>query len=118
MTLLRHENLPQSYSHDGGVIQTEATIDYFLSGQATRTSRTIAARRWPSGDWPEFRTALDHYPYLPWTFVASAPVKLISDALLGWYDQRFVYLIVFVLGLDPGHASWSQRAARAGGSAC
>jgi hypothetical protein len=52
-------------------------------------------------DWglPEFRTALDHYPYLPWTFVFSAPVRLLSDAVLGWYDQRFVYLLVFVVAL-------------------
>lgn len=98
MTLLRHENLPHSYSHDGGVIQTEATIEYFLSGQNPYTEDY---RETPMADWglEEFRTALDHYPYLPWTFVASAPVKLVSDALLGWYDQRFVYLLVFVLGL-------------------
>ena len=98
LTLLRHENLPQSYSHDGGVIQTEATIDYFLSG---KNPYSEDYRSTPMVDWglPEFRTALDHYPYLPWTFVASAPVKLLSDALLGWYDQRFVYLLVFVLGL-------------------
>jgi hypothetical protein len=52
-------------------------------------------------DWglPEFRTALDHYPYLPWTFVFSAPAKLVSDTVLGWYDQRFVYLGVFVAAL-------------------
>lgn len=98
LTLLRHENLPQSYSHDGGVIQTEATIDYFLSG---KNPYSEDYRSTPMADWglPEFRTALDHYPYLPWTFVASAPVKLLSDALLGWYDQRFVYLLVFVMGL-------------------
>ncbi|MCB0002643.1 MAG: hypothetical protein KDI07_14905 [Anaerolineae bacterium] len=98
ITLLRHENLPQSYSHDGGVIQTEATIDYFLSG---KNPYVEDYRNTPMAEWglEEFRTALDHYPYLPWTFVASAPVKLLSDALLGWYDQRFVYLIAFVLGL-------------------
>ena len=98
LALLRHENLPQSYSHDGGVIQTEATIDYFLSGQNPYSKDY---RNTPMANWglEEFRTALDHYPYLPWTFVASAPVKIASDALLGWYDQRFVYLILFVLGL-------------------
>ncbi len=98
LALLRHENLPHSYSHDGGVLQTEAAVDFFLSG---RNPYSEDYRATPMADWglPEFRTALDHYPYLPWTFVFSAPVKLASDALLGWYDQRFVYLLVFVAAL-------------------
>ncbi len=98
LALLRHENLPHSYSHDGGVLQTEAAIDFFLSG---RNPYVEDYRDTPMADWglPEFRTALDHYPYLPWTFIFSAPVKLLSDALLGWYDQRFVYLLVFVVAL-------------------
>jgi hypothetical protein len=98
LALLRHENLPHSYSHDGGVLQTEAAADFFLSG---RNPYVEDYRDTPMADWglPEFRTALDHYPYLPWTFVFSAPVKLASDALLGWYDQRFVYLLVFVVAL-------------------
>ncbi|MEA3335966.1 MAG: hypothetical protein U9R25_08670, partial [Chloroflexota bacterium] len=98
LALLRHENLPHSYSHDGGVIQTEATIDYFLSG---RNPYVEDYRNTPMAEWglEQFRTALDHYPYLPWTFVFSAPFKLVSDGILGWYDQRFVYLLVFVIGL-------------------
>ena len=98
MVLLRHENLPQSYSHDGGVIQTEAAVDFFLAG---RNPYVEDYRSTPMAEWglPEFRTALDHYPYLPWTYVFSAPVKLLSDGLLGWYDQRFVYLLVFVVAL-------------------
>ncbi len=98
LALLRHENLPHSYSHDGGVLQTEAAIDFFLSG---RNPYIEDYRETPMAAWglPEFRTALDHYPYLPWTFIASAPLKLASEALLGWYDQRFVYLLVFVAAL-------------------
>jgi hypothetical protein len=98
LVLLRHENLPQSYSHDGGVIQTEAAVDFFL---ADRNPYVEDYRSTPMAEWgfEEFRTALDHYPYLPWTYVFAAPVKLASDALLGWYDQRFVYLLVFVIGL-------------------
>ena len=96
LTLLRHDNLPQSYSHDGGVIQTEATIDFFLDG---RNPYTEDYRDTPMADWgfPEFRTALDHYPYLPSTFVLSTPVKLLSDNSIGWYDQRFTYLLLFIL---------------------
>jgi hypothetical protein len=47
----------------------------------------------------EYRTALYHYPYLPWTFVFSAPFYLLSRALIGWFDQRMVYLPLFVLTL-------------------
>lgn len=98
LALLRHENLPHSYSHDGGVIQTEATIDYLLSG---RNPYVEGYQDTPMADWglEEFRTALDHYPYLPWTFVFSAPFKLLSEWTLGWYDQRFVYLLLFIAGL-------------------
>ncbi len=95
LVLLRHDNLPQSYSHDGGVIQTEVTIDYFLSGRNPYVESYAAT---PMAEWgfPEFRTALEHYPYLPATFVLSAPVQVASKALLGWFDQRFVYLLLFL----------------------
>ena len=96
LTLLRQDNLPHSYSHDGGVIQTEATIDYFLDGRNPYIEDYYDT---PMADWgfPEFRTALEHYPYLPATFVFSSPVKLISDGILGWYNQRFTYLLLFIL---------------------
>lgn len=98
LALLRHDNLPHSYSHDGGVIQTEVAIDYFLSG---RNPYSEGYHDTPMAEWgfPEFRTALDHYPYLPATFILSAPIKLLSGALLGWYDQRFTYLLLFLLTL-------------------
>jgi hypothetical protein len=98
LSILRHENLPHSYSHDGGVLQTEAAIDFFLDG---KNPYIEDYRDTPMADWgfEQFRTALDHYPYLPATFVISSPFKLISNALWGWYDQRFTYLIFFVLTL-------------------
>ena len=98
LAALRHENLPHSYSHDGGVLQTESAVDFFLQG---RNPYVEDYRATPMAEWglPEFRTALDHYPYLPWTFVFSAPFKWVSEALLGWYDQRWVYQLLFVAGL-------------------
>lgn len=98
LVLLRQQSGPASYSHDGGVIQTEATIDYFLSGRNPYVEDYVNT---PMAEWGinEFRTALYHYPYLPWTFVFSAPFKLLSEALIGWYDQRFVYLLLFALTL-------------------
>ena len=103
MTLLRHDNLPHSYSHDGGVIQTEIAIDYFLAGKSPYIEDYHDT---PMAEWgfPEFRTALEHYPYLPATFILPAPVKLLSEALIGWYDQRFTYLILFVVILLLAYA--------------
>jgi hypothetical protein len=47
----------------------------------------------------EYRTALYHYPYLPWTFIFSSPFYLMSQTLLGWFDERMVYLLLFALTL-------------------
>ena len=98
LSILRHENLPQSYCHDGGVIQTEAAIDFFLEG---KNPYSEDYRDTPMANWgfEQFRSALDHYPYLPATFILSAPFKLVAEAVWGWYDQRFTYLIFFILTL-------------------
>ena len=98
LILLRRESGPASYSHDGGVIQTEAAIDMFLSGRNPYVEDYLDT---PMAEWGinEFRTALYHYPYLPWTFVFSAPFKALAGAALGWYDQRLVYLLLFAITL-------------------
>ena len=105
LILLRQGSGPASYSHDGGVIQTEATIQFFLAGQNPYQADYTKT---PMAEWgfDEYRTALYHYPYLPWTFVFSTPWYLLSQAVLGWYDQRFVYLALFLLmlALIPGLA--------------
>jgi hypothetical protein len=105
LALLRRESGPASYSHDGGVIQTEATIDYLFQGRNPYIEDYVAT---PMAEWGinEFRTALYHYPYLPWTFLFSAPFRWLTDRTIGWYDQRFVYLFLFALTLllAPGLA--------------
>ena len=98
LALLRQGSGPASYSHDGGVIQTEATIDFLLQGRNPYVENYLST---PMAEWGinEFRTALYHYPYLPWTFLSSAPFWVLSKAAIGWYDQRFVYLLLFALTL-------------------
>ena len=94
---LRHITGPAAYTHDGGVIQTEATIGYFLTGKNPYVEDYLNT---PMAEWGiEYRTALYHYPYLPWTFVFSTPFYLLSQASLGWFDQRLVYLLLFALTL-------------------
>jgi hypothetical protein len=95
---LRQIRGPASYAHDGGVIQTEVTINYFLQGLNPYVEDYVDT---PMAEWgfAEYRTALYHYPYLPWTFVAATPFFLLSQGLIGWFDVRIVYLLAFVITL-------------------
>jgi hypothetical protein len=94
---LRHITGPAAYTHDGGVIQTEVTIEYLLTEVNPYVADYLDT---PMALWgTEYRTALYHYPYLPWTFLFSAPFYLASQAALGWFDQRLVYLLLFALTL-------------------
>ncbi len=97
LALLRQQSGPASYSHDGGVIQTEATIEFLLQG---RNPYVEDYTQTPMAEWgfDEFRTALYHYPYLPWTFVFSAPFYLLGQTV-GFYDQRLVYLLMLAIAL-------------------
>jgi hypothetical protein len=97
LMLLRQQSGPASYSHDGGVIQTESTIEYFLEG---RNPYIEDYTETPMAEWgfDEYRTALYHYPYLPWTFVFSAPFALLGQSL-GFFDQRMVYLLLWGIAL-------------------
>lgn len=97
LILLRQQSGPASYSHDGGVIQTEATISYLWQGRNPYVEDYLNT---PMAEWgiTEFRTALYHYPYLPWTFIFSAPFFLFGRAA-GAYDQRAVYLLLFAIAL-------------------
>ncbi len=97
LILLRQATDPASYTHDGGVIQTEEALKYVLAGQNPYVEDYVNT---PMAEWGlDYKTALYHYPYLPWTFLFSAPFYLVSQAVLGWYDQRFVYLLLFVITL-------------------
>lgn len=95
--LLRDIRGPASYSHDGGVIQTESTIQFLLAGKNPYSEDYTET---PMAEWgfSEYRTALYHYPYLPWTFIFSAPFYLIGESL-GLFDQRIVYLFLLTVML-------------------
>jgi len=98
LTNLRHLRGPASYAHDGGVIQTESTIEFFLTGKNPYTEDYTNT---PMAQWgfSKYRTALYHYPYLPWTFVSSAPFYLLAQSTIGWFDERWLYLLLFALTL-------------------
>jgi len=97
LILLRQQSGPASYTHDGGVIQTEATIQFLLAGENPYVEDYTQT---PMAEWGfgKYRTALYHYPYLPWTFLFSAPFYLLGQAV-GFYDQRLVYLLLLAIAL-------------------
>jgi len=95
--MLRHQTGPAAYTHDGGVIQTEEAIKFFQAGKNPYVEDYTQT---PMAEWGlDYKTALYHYPYLPWTFLFSWPFYRGFEAALGWYDQRFVYLLLFILTL-------------------
>ena len=109
LILLRQGSGPASYTHDGGVIQTEATIRYLFEGKNPYVEDYINT---PMAEWgiSRYRTALYHYPYLPWTFLGSAPFYALGQAL-GFYDQRLVYALLWIvaLALVPRLTHGAQR---------
>ena len=109
LILLRQGSGPASYTHDGGVIQTEATLRYLFEGKNPYVEDYINT---PMAEWgiSRYRTALYHYPYLPWTFLASAPFYALGQSL-GFYDQRFVYALLWIiaLALVPRLTQGAQR---------
>jgi hypothetical protein len=109
LILLRQGSGPASYTHDGGVIQTEATLRYLFEGKNPYVEDYINT---PMAEWgiSRYRTALYHYPYLPWTFLASAPFYAAGQAV-GFYDQRIVYALLWIvaLALVPRLTQGAQR---------
>ena len=94
---LRHSAGPATYTHDGGVIQTEEAMKFLLHGKNPYTEDYTHT---PMADWGlDYKTALYHFPYLPWTLLFSLPFFISGQALMGWFDERFVYLLLFILTL-------------------
>ncbi len=94
---LRQMNGPASYCHDGGVIQTEEAVKLFVTG---RNPYSEDYTNTPLAEWGlDLHSAVYHYPYLPWTFVFSAPFAALWQKAAGWYDQRLLYLLLFALTL-------------------
>ncbi|HEM61660.1 MAG TPA: DUF2029 domain-containing protein, partial [Chloroflexi bacterium] len=104
--LLRRSTAPWLYVHDGA-IQIEESIKLLLRGENPYTEDYLDT---PLAEWdyafepPDVNPALYHNAYLPFIFIFSTPVYATTMRLIGWYDQRLVYLLLF-LG-----ASWLYTA--------
>jgi len=99
---LRHVGTLQG-THDGGVLHTEAAMDLLLQGEnpyaADYRGTEFERVNRENNYWKNYGRIphLEHYPYLPFSFVAALPLQLVSNALLGWYDQRLFYLLTAFL---------------------
>ncbi len=91
---------PSAFIHDGA-LQTEEAIKLLLSGKnpyGADYSQTALAD-WPYWISPDASSnpALEHYTYLPLSFIGVIPFYFIAQVLLGWFDIRLVYLLCFVV---------------------
>jgi hypothetical protein len=86
-----------THAHDG-VFQTEAAIEYILNGKNpyVETYWNTPMANWQRGEPPWTDAPIYHNAYLPFLFIGSLPFYWLSHATLGWYDQRFVYLLTYI----------------------
>jgi uncharacterized membrane protein len=111
--MIRQAAEPWQYVHDG-TIQIEESIKYLLQAKNPYTEdylRTSMAQWEYTVEGVEENPALYHNAYLPLVFLFSTPVYLVVNHLTGWYDQRLVYLCLFVCTLWPlmKHAAKPSR---------
>ena len=110
--MARHDRDPQirvgqvSIAHDGGVLQTEAAIGFLLQGRSPYSAdysvtemaegRDSHPELWRSLGFEE-NPAYHFYPYPPFTLLLSLPFCLASHAVIGWFDQRMVYVVAWAV---------------------
>jgi hypothetical protein len=91
------------YGQDGGVVQLPLALDVILAGEspyAADYSGTILAKQArTSSFWEEYgaNPILHHHAYLPGTHLLMMPFYLVSKALVGIFDPRFVTLLFYAL---------------------
>lgn len=89
-----------AWSHaNDNVIQSEAAVEMLLDGRnpyGESFINTPLGRFQDSFKNPDAHPALYHFVYLPADIVFSVPFFVISKPILGWYDQRLLYLILFM----------------------
>jgi hypothetical protein len=100
---MRQATAPWQYIHDGA-IQIEESIKYLLQAKNPYAEDYLET---PLAEWEyafegeEENPALYHNAYLPFIFLFSTPFYLVVKHLTGWYDQRLVYLCLFICTLWP-----------------
>jgi hypothetical protein len=92
----RQANGPSTHAHDG-LIQTEEAIKFLLDGRNPYSEdyTETPMADFPGREPPLTDAPLYHNAYLPFLFIGSIPFYWLSERFLGWYDQRFVYLLAY-----------------------
>jgi hypothetical protein len=91
-------DLLEAYSHiHDGAIQTEDALGYLRRGK-NPYSESYEDSLLVLHELPEIAVnpAIDHYVYLPGILFLSLPSHALSTTLLGFYDQRIIYLIMYL----------------------
>jgi hypothetical protein len=104
----RLEQGPATNAHDG-LLQTEIAMDFVLDGKNPYREDYFgtAMEDWKGGEppWTPTLGPLYHNAYLPGLFVLPLPLYVLSQSLLGWYDQRLFYLLTYAAFLPFRAAS-------------
>ncbi len=95
---LRQVSAPHLFVHDG-VIQTEEAVKFLLAGKNPYAENyldtPLAMWTFTEGNLTE-NPALYHSAYLPFLFLFSMPFYLLFQATVGWFDERVIYLTLFL----------------------
>lgn len=91
---LRHASgKPWTFVHDN-VIQMEEAVKFLLAGKNPYVESYVNT---PLMQWDPRNPALYHSVNLPLQFLVGVPFHLLAMHTLGWFDLRFVYLLIFVV---------------------
>lgn len=98
--LERHKQGAETHAHDG-LIQTEAAISFLISGKNPYSENYLDTpmAKFKGGEPPFTSAPLHHNAYLPFLFIGSIPFYQWSLATFGWFDQRFVYMLLYACTL-------------------
>jgi len=99
--VMRHATALHQFAHDG-MIQTEEAARFFLAGKNPYVENyfgTPLENWWIPGPNESPNPALYHFVYLPFTFIFAAPVLVLAQTLLGWFDLRLIFLPLFLVTL-------------------
>lgn len=101
---LRHQSAPYLYAHDG-LLQTEAAVRFVLAGKnpyiETYYNTPMALAPFHL-EGLAVNPALEHYVYLPLTFLLPLPLQAWAEMNGGWFDQRFIHLVFFIVMILAG----------------
>ncbi len=96
---LRHITAPYQFVHDG-LIQTEEAVKFLLAGKnpyAEDYLGTPLEYWWPAEVYGSLNPAVFHLVYMPFLLLVSLPWYLLVNSTIGWFDERVVYLALFLL---------------------